>query len=246
VARRPGLKVQITSATIETRRFAEYFEGAPVVEIEGRSYPVEVRYRPIDPEDESPSPLASAVATAAGELALDARGIVGDTLVFLPGERQIEEALELLRRDAPTSRELLPRYSASPGDGAGADLRAAPIRPDHPRDQCRRDLAHDPGRAFRDRLGAGANQPLQSARQAPAAADRADLAGERRPAQGTVGREGEESASGSIRRPTSPPGRSTRAEIHRTNLASLILQMAALGLGAPEEFRFSTRRTGAC
>jgi len=73
VARRPELKVLITSATIETRRFAEYFEGAPVVEIEGRSYPVEVRYRPIDPEDESPSPLASAVATAAGELALKQR-----------------------------------------------------------------------------------------------------------------------------------------------------------------------------
>ncbi len=111
VTRRPELRVVVTSATIETRRFAEYFDGAPVIEVEGRSFPVELRYRPIDPEEEAPTPLASAVQKAVGELAADSRGIKGDALVFLPGERQIQESLELLKREGPGGYELLPLYS---------------------------------------------------------------------------------------------------------------------------------------
>jgi len=239
VARRPEFKVVITSATIETRRFAEYFEGAPVVEIEGRSYPVEVWYRPIDPQDESPSPLASAVATAAGELALDARGIVGDTLVFLPGERQIQEALELLRRDASTSRELPPLYSRLPAteqerifaphpsgriilatNVAETSLTIPGVR-----------FVIDSGLARISRYSPRAK--LQRLPIEPISRASADQR------KGRCGREGEGicirlySETDFASRPEY-----TEPEIHRTNLASLILQMAALGLGAPEEFPF--------
>jgi ATP-dependent helicase HrpA len=239
VARRPELKVMVTSATIETRRFAEYFGDAPVIEIEGLSYPVEVRYRPIDPEDESPSPLASAVATAAGELAVDARGIAGDVLVFLPGERQIQETLEVLRRDAPPGRELLPLYSRLPT--AEQERIFAP----HPSGRIilATNVAEtsltipgvrfviDSGLARISRYSPRAK--LQRLPIEPISRASADQR------KGRCGREGEGicirlyAETEFAARPEY-----TEPEIHRTNLASLVLQMAALGLGAPEEFPF--------
>jgi len=91
---RPDLKVIVSSATLDTARFAEFFGGAPVIEVEGRTYPVDVLYEP-PPEEVD---LAEAVANAVTEVtSLDPRG---DILVFLPGEREIRDAeRELLARN---------------------------------------------------------------------------------------------------------------------------------------------------
>jgi len=83
---RPDLKVLISSATIETARFSEFFGGAPVIQVEGRTFPVEVLYEPPEPELDLPEAVANAVASVTS---LDPRG---DILVFLPGEREIREA----------------------------------------------------------------------------------------------------------------------------------------------------------
>jgi len=99
--RRPDLKVIITSATIDAARFAQHFAhsstAAPVIEVSGRLYPVEVRYRPIvaDDEDEREADITSGIVDACDELA---RLGQGDILVFLPGEREIREAAEALRK----------------------------------------------------------------------------------------------------------------------------------------------------
>ena len=90
---RPGLKVLISSATIETERFSEFFGGAPVIQVEGRTFPVEVLYEPPAPDIDISEAVADAVANVTS---LDPRG---DILVFLPGEREIRESeRELLGR----------------------------------------------------------------------------------------------------------------------------------------------------
>src|SRR3954452_1419747 len=88
--RRPDLKVMITSATIDPQRFAAHFGGAPVVEVSGRTYPVEVRHRPVAPETDQVDAIGDAVQELAAEGA-------GDVLVFLSGEREIRDAAEGLR-----------------------------------------------------------------------------------------------------------------------------------------------------
>lgn len=91
---RPDLKVIVSSATIETDRFSEHFGGAPVIEVEGRTYPVEVLYEPPNDDDDLPDAVANAVANVTS---LDPHG---DILVFLPGEREIRDTeAELLRRN---------------------------------------------------------------------------------------------------------------------------------------------------
>jgi ATP-dependent helicase HrpA len=113
---RPDLKVIITSATIDPERFARHFGdengAAPIIRVEGRSFPVEVRYRP-PPED---ADLAGAVTAAANELAAerpadDPRSPIRDMLVFLPGERWIRDAERSLARFGPKGWELLPLYA---------------------------------------------------------------------------------------------------------------------------------------
>ncbi len=97
--RRPDLKLIITSATIDAERFSQHFSGAPVIEVSGRLYPVEVRYRPVadlEKKDDERD-LYDAIVDAADELA---RLGSGDILVFLPGEREIREAAEALRKHA--------------------------------------------------------------------------------------------------------------------------------------------------
>ena len=108
--RRPDLKVVITSATIDPERFSRHFGGAPVVEVAGRSHPVEVRYRPLPgrDEDERDSGLDQAIVDAVGELAREGPG---DVLVFLPGEREIREAAEAVRKHHPAATEVLPLYA---------------------------------------------------------------------------------------------------------------------------------------
>ncbi len=119
--RRPDLKVIITSATIDADRFARHFarsdKPAPEIEVSGRLYPVEVRYRPVEPSDKGearPSAqreqrdLMDAVVDAVDELA---RVGSGDVLVFLPGEREIRDAAEALRKHHPPHVEILPLFA---------------------------------------------------------------------------------------------------------------------------------------
>jgi len=107
--RRPDLKLIITSATLDADRFAKHF-GAQVVEVSGRSYPVEVRYRPLKENEEgSIENVPQAVGSALDELA--AGGLHGDVLVFLPGEREIRDTAEVLRKHHPKGMEILPLFS---------------------------------------------------------------------------------------------------------------------------------------
>ncbi len=110
VPRRPDLRVVITSATIDAERFARHFDGAPVIEVSGRLYPVDVRYRPVagDAEDTTRDEEEQALADAVDELCREGPG---DILVFLPGEREIRDAADTLRRQGPKGLELLPLYS---------------------------------------------------------------------------------------------------------------------------------------
>ncbi|MGI9028574.1 MAG: ATP-dependent RNA helicase HrpA, partial [Ilumatobacteraceae bacterium] len=116
---RPDLKVIVTSATIDTARFAHAFASdattddgvvdAPVIEVTGRTYPVEVRYRPVGADPDDDRGQDDAIGDAVAELA---RGKgVGDVLVFLSGEREIHDAADALRRRFPTGTEVLPLYA---------------------------------------------------------------------------------------------------------------------------------------
>ena len=136
--KRPDLKVIITSATIDADRFSRHFEmngrAAPVIEVSGRMYPVEIRYRPVEsdviqktsgsgapPAAKPSSPamtnaargkqqrdLMDAIVDAVDELALSGPG---DILIFLPGEREIRDAAEALRKHHPPHVEILPLFA---------------------------------------------------------------------------------------------------------------------------------------
>ena len=119
LARRSDLKLIVTSATIDAARFAAHFPGpdgpAPIVEVSGRAYPVEVRWRPLVDDEESGEPDEErALLNAVDELASDEPG---DILIFMPTERDIHEAAKLLRKrplpgDDPTrGPEILPLYA---------------------------------------------------------------------------------------------------------------------------------------
>nr|WP_198265122.1 ATP-dependent RNA helicase HrpA [sulfur-oxidizing endosymbiont of Gigantopelta aegis] len=108
--RRPDLKVIITSATIDTERFSQFFNNAPVIEVSGRTYPVEVRYNAIEDD----SDMIDGILLAVDELATETDG---DILVFLSGEREIRESAEALRKHHPDHTEILPLYARlSPGE----------------------------------------------------------------------------------------------------------------------------------
>src|SRR5260221_6192015 len=109
--RRPELKLIITSATIDADRFSAHFDNAPVVEVSGRLYPVDVWYRPFDEddEDEHEIDLPEAIIKAVDEVT--ARTTSGDVLVFLPGEREIRDAAEALRKHHPQGMEILPLFA---------------------------------------------------------------------------------------------------------------------------------------
>ena len=119
--RRPDLKVIITSATIDLERFSEHFNGAPIVEVSGRTFPVDTWYRPLAAEtDEDGNRVEDDLTVDQGILAaldeIDAheRSIgkrPGDVLVFLPGEREIRDAAEVLRKANLKFTEVLPLYA---------------------------------------------------------------------------------------------------------------------------------------
>ncbi|MEC4614125.1 ATP-dependent RNA helicase HrpA [Tsukamurella tyrosinosolvens] len=113
--RRPDLKVIVTSATIEPERFATHFarpDGAPapVIEVSGRTYPVEIRYRPLDEmtDDSEPLDQVTGIVHAVDELSREAPG---DVLVFLSGEREIRDAAEALQAHVRPGTEILPLYA---------------------------------------------------------------------------------------------------------------------------------------
>ena len=114
--RRPELKLIITSATIDPERFSRHFNNAPIIHAEGRTYPVELRYEPVqspDGEELDDIDLPTAIVNACETLLQERHH---DVLVFLPGERDIRELAELFRKSASTSRvlrsvEVVPLFS---------------------------------------------------------------------------------------------------------------------------------------
>jgi ATP-dependent helicase HrpA len=235
--RRPDLKLIITSATIDPQRFSAHFGGAPIVEVSGRTHPVEVRYRPPAEDQEPLDALADVVAGLLAERD-------GDVLAFLSGEREIRDATELLTGRLGPRAEILPLYSRLAAaeqqrifrperGGRGARRRVilatnvAETSLTVPGIRC----VVDTGLARISRYSARLKvQRLPVEAISRASADqRAGRCG--RVAEGVCVRlYSEEDFAG---RP-----QFTDPEILRTNLASVILQMAALGLGEVEAFPF--------
>ncbi|MGA9376101.1 MAG: ATP-dependent RNA helicase HrpA [Mycobacterium sp.] len=252
--RRPDLKVIVTSATIEPERFAEHFGGAPIVEVSGRTYPVEIRYRPLevpvtaeqgeDPDDPDHEIVRTevrdpteAIVDAIGELEAEPPG---DVLVFLSGEREIRDTADALRGLLDRGTEVLPLYARlstaeqqkvfTPSAArrrivlatnvAETSLTVPGIR-----------YVVDPGNARISRYSRRTKVqrlPIEPISQA-SAAQRSGRSG--RTAPGVCIRLYSESDFGSRPRYTDP-------EILRTNLAAVILQMAALKLGDIQDFPF--------
>src|SRR5690349_9474302 len=228
---RPDLKVIITSATIDPERFAEHFDDAPIIEVSGRTYPVEVRYR--EPEEDADQ--TDAIGDAVDELL---REPPGDILVFLSGEREIRDTAEALEGRFPKV-EILPLFARQstaaqqrvwkPHKGrrvvlatnvAETSLTVPGIR-----------YVVDPGTARISRYSARLKVqrlPIEPISQA-SADQRKGRCG--RVADGIAIRLYSEEDFAERPRFTDP-------EILRTNLASVILQMAALGLGDVEAFGF--------
>ncbi|WP_296981375.1 MULTISPECIES: ATP-dependent RNA helicase HrpA [unclassified Thalassolituus] len=122
--KRPDLKIIITSATIDVERFSQHFAGAdgkpaPVIEVSGRTFPVEVRYRPLvrESDEEDDRTVFEGISEALAELRNEDRknGQHGDVLVFLPGEREIRECAEYLRREQIPATDILPLYARLSG-----------------------------------------------------------------------------------------------------------------------------------
>jgi len=119
--RRPDLKLIITSATIDLERFSRHFDGAPIIEVSGRTFPVDTWYRPLTSEQdeegnrvEDDLTVDQAILATLDELAHHERSQgkgPGDVLVFLPGEREIRDAAEILRKAQLRHTEILPLYA---------------------------------------------------------------------------------------------------------------------------------------
>ncbi|KQS73674.1 ATP-dependent RNA helicase HrpA [Modestobacter sp. Leaf380] len=238
--RRPDLKIVITSATIDVDRIAKHFGDAPVVEVSGRTFPVEVRYRPVvDPDDAGADPdrdQTTAIVDACRELVAEGPG---DVLVFLAGERDIRDTADALGEAAFAHTEVLPLYSRlsaadqhkvfQPHTGrrivlatnvAETSLTVPGIR-----------YVVDPGTARISRYSHRTKVqrlPIEAISQASA-----------RQRSGRCGRTSDGIA---IRLYTEADFEErpefTDPEILRTNLASVLLQMASLGLGEVEDFPF--------
>lgn len=107
--KRPDLKVIITSATIDPQRFSQHFNQAPIIEVSGRAYPVEVRYRPmVEIEDENERDQSQAIFEAVEELSHEAPG---DILIFMSGEREIRDTADGLNKLDLPHTEVLPLYA---------------------------------------------------------------------------------------------------------------------------------------
>ena len=241
--RRPDLKVIITSATIDPQRFSDAFDGAPVLEVSGRTYPVEVRYRPLaDPDDpdREPRDQVQGILDAVAELKRDGPG---DILVFLSGEREIRDTADALA--GQDDLDVLPLYARL--SSAEQHRVFEPSRFAHSRLGRRVVLATnvaetsltvpgihyviDPGTARISRYSHRTKVqrlPIERISQA-SASQRAGRCG--RTADGVCIRLYTEEDFAARPEFTDP-------EILRTNLASVILQMAALDLGDMADFPF--------
>ncbi|MBX3159045.1 MAG: ATP-dependent RNA helicase HrpA [Deltaproteobacteria bacterium] len=232
--RRRDLRVVISSATLETDRFAKFFGGAPVVEVSGRTYPVDVLYRP--PRDDEPD-LADVVANAVNEITeLDPRG---DVLVFLPGEREIREAMGELEARALPHTTLLPLYARLSAGEQERVFQRIPGRRVVLATNVAETSLTIPGiiyvvdsgvaRVHRYNARTGVSQLLVEPVSRASADQRKGRCG--RTASGICFRLFEESDY------TSRPAH-TDPEIKRVSLAGVILRMKALRLGMIEDFPF--------
>ena len=236
--RRPDLKLIITSATIDPERFSRHFSDAPILEVSGRAYPVELRYRPVlaSDEDERDRDLQQAILDAVDEVWKQGPG---DILVFLSGEREIRETAESLRKHHPPNTEILPLYARL----SAAEQNRVFQPHGRPRIVLATNVAEtsltvpgiryviDPGTARISRYSPRSQiqrLPVEKISQA-SANQRAGRCG-RVMAGVCVRLYAEEDF---LARPAF-----TDPEILRTHLASVILQMSALNLGRPEEFPF--------
>ncbi|MBY8843040.1 ATP-dependent RNA helicase HrpA [Streptomyces sp. SP2-10] len=236
--KRPDLKVVITSATIDPERFSRHFGDAPIIEVSGRTYPVEVRYRPLLEEDseDADRDQITAITDAVEELMGEGKG---DILVFLSGEREIRDTADALEKKKYRFTEVLPLYARlshaeqhrvfQPHTGrrivlatnvAETSLTVPGIK-----------YVIDPGFARISRYSHRTKVqrlPIEPVSQASA-----------NQRKGRCGRTSDGicirlySEDDFLARPEF-----TDAEILRTNLASVILQMTAAGLGDIEKFPF--------
>ena len=181
--RRPELKLVVTSATIDPERFSAHFGDAPIVEVSGRTYPVEIRYRPLEPEEVDEDDVVKkvpvrdqteAIVDAVRELEHEGPG---DVLVFLSGEREIRDTADALRAERFRNTEVLPLFARLPTAEQQQGLPAAHRSAHRPRDERRRDEPDGARDPLRDRSGHGEDLSLQQADQGATPADRADLAG---------------------------------------------------------------------
>ncbi|WP_369215511.1 ATP-dependent RNA helicase HrpA [Streptomyces flavofungini] len=236
--KRPDLKVVITSATIDPERFSRHFGDAPIVEVSGRTYPVEVRYRPLleEDSDDTDRDQITAITDAVEELMAEGKG---DILVFLSGEREIRDTADALNKKNYRFTEVLPLYArlshaeqhrvfqqhtgrriVLATNVAETSLTVPGIK-----------YVIDPGTARISRYSHRTKVqrlPIEAISQASA-----------NQRKGRCGRTSDGicirlySEDDFLSRPEF-----TDAEILRTNLASVILQMTAAGLGDIEKFPF--------
>ncbi|SBS33487.1 ATP-dependent RNA helicase HrpB [Marinomonas spartinae] len=248
LAQRPDLKVIVTSATIDVERFSKHFNNAPIIEVSGRTYPVEIRYQPLlsksdseelDEDQSMEQGILDAVESLIQEERQSGYRGAGDILVFLPGEREIRETAEILRRAELRNTEVLPLYArlsvseqqrifkshsgrrvVLSTNVAETSLTVPGIR-----------YVIDPGLARISRYSVRSKVqqlPIEKISQA-SANQRAGRCG--RVADGICIRLYDEADFATRAEFTDP-------EIFRTNLASVILQMANLRLGAVDKFPF--------
>ncbi|ORT54712.1 ATP-dependent RNA helicase HrpA [Streptomyces sp. CB03238] len=236
--KRPDLKVVITSATIDPERFSRHFGDAPIVEVSGRTYPVEVRYRPLLEEDSEDSDRDQITAICDAVDELQAEG-PGDILVFLSGEREIRDTADALIRKKLRNTEVLPLYARL----SHAEQHRVFQQHSGRRIVLATNVAEtsltvpgikyviDPGTARISRYSHRTKVqrlPIEPVSQA-SANQRKGRCG--RTSDGICIRLYDEDDF--LARPEF-----TDAEILRTNLASVILQMTAAGLGDIEKFPF--------
>jgi len=237
--RRPDLKLVVTSATIDTGRFSKHFDDAPVVSVEGRGYPVEVRWRPLEGEggDDGERTVLDGIVAACDEIMRE-RGN-GDILVFLPGEREIRDAHRALERRRYRHTEILPLYARLSARDQDRVFNPGPLR----RIVLATNVAEtsltvprihyvvDPGLARVKRYSP--RQKLDRLHIEPVSRASADQRKGRcgRVAPGTCIRLYSEADY--LARPEY-----TDPEIRRSALAGVILRMLALGLGDIDDFPF--------
>lgn len=236
--KRPDLKLIITSATIDTERFSKHFDHAPVIEVSGRTFPVDVRYRPLQtPDEDSPDyDMVQGIVAAVDELCHEGPG---DVLIFLAGERDIRDVSEALRKHHPPQTEILPLFAKQSASEQNRVFKTGGQR----RIVLATNVAEtsltvpgiryvvDPGNARISRYSVRnkvQRLPIEKISQS-SANQRSGRCG--RVAAGICIRLYDEDDFNARPAFTDP-------EILRTNLASVILQMSALKLGDPAKYPF--------